>query len=219
MELQENTGAEGTQSLEQRFEMITGKSFNTFYAKYYKKLVWKIQQHNINSIDAEGLANDAFMHSMEKIHQYNPEYHYSTWLFTIGRNFANQFKKDNKKYVLVDTTVDSSSDDSTAFNTYQYYLNSKIDNSTAEVDSQKMLALKYDETLKQISYLDDKYKVIIELADIQEKSYNEIIDILGNDLHVDPKQRLQTVKNRLHHGRTKIEKNLKTKLNYITNNY
>lgn len=217
MELTETTGVETTQSLEQRFEMITGKSFNTFYAKYYKKLVWKIQKHNINSIDAEGIANDAFMHSLDKIHQYNPEYHYSTWLFTIARNMANQYKKDNKMYVLVDTNSDS--DDDSSFNTYQYYLNSKIDNTTVEIDTQKMLALKYDETLKQISNLDEKYKVVIELADIQEKSYNEIIDILGSDLHVNPRQRLQTVKNRLHHGRTRIESNLKNKLNYITDNY
>lgn len=208
---------EKPRNLELIFLEKTGKNFNAFYSKYYKKLVWQIQKLNINILDAEGIANDAFMHSLEKIDQYNPEYHYSTWLFTIGRNKAYEYKNLNAKTILVDTNNEGNDNDT--FNTFQYYLNTKIDNLSKNIDNEKMLSFKYNETLKQIATLDPKYKIIIELSDIHGKSYNEIIDILGNELHLDPDQRLQTVKNRLHHGRSKIEKQLKSKFQYIMNNY
>lgn len=193
-------------SYEQLFFDITGQQFNKFYAKYYNKLVWHIQKFKITQLDAEELANEALMQSLEKIKMYNSNYHYSTWLFTIGKNLALQFKNDNKKYVLVDTSGDSN-DDNKAYNSLQYYLNSKLDNSTELLESQTISTLKYDETLKEISKLDAKYKVYIELCDIQNKSYNEIAEIMGVEEH--------TVKNRLFHGRKKLEAITKNKFKKI----
>jgi len=216
-----------TKSYEQLFLEKTGKDFNTFYKKYYNKLVWIIQRMNINTIDAEGLTNDAFMQALNKIDKYNPQYHFSTWLFDIGKKMAYQYKNDQKKReILVDTTSDDSEDN----DPIQYYLKNKMDSVYVESDSQKLIACKYDETLREISKLDPKYKRIIELSDIQGKSYNQIIEILGTELsHVQdkngkihiktPEQCLGTVKNRLHHGRLRLENNLKEKFKLIEKNF
>lgn len=201
---EENRVQENSQkSYEQKFTEKTGFTFNEFYQKYYHKLVWHIQKFKITELDAEGIASTAMMQGLEKIDKYNPQYHYSTWLFTIGKHLALQYKIDNKKEVLVDTTGDYSEDN----NSYQYYLNSKIDNSVEDFESQTITTQKYQETLIELSKLDNKYKEYIELCDIQGKTYDEICEIMD--------VKLQTVKNRLFHGRLKIQKNTKNKFKSI----
>lgn len=198
-----------TNAYEELFLEKTGISFSTFYTKYYTKLVWKIQKYNITQLDAEGIASEAFMQSLEKIDQYNTKYHYSTWLFTIGKNLALQYKIDNKKEILVDTSGDSNDEDN-SWNAFQYYLNSKIDSFEEDIDNDEISYQKYQITLKEIAKLDAKYKEYIELCDIQNKSYDEIAEIMD--------VKLQTVKNRLHHGRIKIIKNTELKFKDILNN-
>lgn len=200
------------QSFEAQFYERTGKQFNDFYAKYHTKLVWQIQKMNINSIDAEDLSNRAFMQALEKIHMYDPQYNFSTWVFDIGKKMAYQYKKDEKKReILVDMTSENSDDEMSNYDPIQNYLRSKMDSVREDSDTHHMLNLKYKETLKEISKLDPKYRQIIELSDIQGRTYNEICEELNIDL--------QTVKNRLHHGRLRLEKILKDKFKYITANY
>jgi len=207
---------------EQRFKEITGYEFNAYYAKFYPKLVWNIQGINITELDCEEIANEAFMESLMKIHQYNPIYQYSTWLFTIAKRLAYQYKKDNAKEILVDMAADNTDEDSN-FDPIHSFLKNKLD--TAEDTLQQTIEygtkmnVKYKETLKEISKLDAKYRTIIELSDVQGKSYNEICDILGMELGKTPEQRLQTVKNRLHHGRLRLEKNLREKFAIIDDRY
>lgn len=192
-----------------KFKEKIGKEFNTFYGKYYPKLVWIIQKMNINKLDAEDIANKAFIRTLEKIDIYDKKYHYSTWLFDIGKKMAYQFMKDRAKLVCVDTS--KSSDDSEEYSSYQYYLNSEIDSYNETVDHDNMHSKKYNETLKEIANLSGKYKEIVELCDIHGYSYLDIVDITGESL--------QTVKNRLHHGRKKIKTNLEDKFEYIIQNY
>lgn len=195
-------------SFETIFKEKIGKDFNTYYKKYYPKLVWIVQKMNINEIDAEDIANRAFMRSLEKIEQYNPQYHYSTWLFDIGKKMAYQYKKDQAKIVLVDVSSNDSDDESS---NYEYYASIQLDSNNETESYETMHNHKYNETLKEISKLSDKYKNIIELCDIHGMSYLDIAEITGENL--------QTVKNRLHHGRKKIKENLKHTFEYIIENY
>lgn len=205
-------------SHEERFEEITGQKFNTYYAKYYPKLVWSIQRINITDMDCEEIANEAFMESLMKIHQYKPIYQYSTWLFTIAKRLAYQYKKDHSKEILIDLSSENTDEDSN-YDPIQSFLKHKLDSTEDTVqetfDYRTKMNVKYTETLKEISKLDVKYRSIIELSDVKGKSYNEICDILGDELGKTPEQRLQTVKNRLHHGRLRLEKNLREKFAII----
>jgi len=194
--------------LKKQFEQKTGKKFDDYYLKFYPKLIYTVQKMNINQIDAEDIANQAFIKSLQKINQYKPEYEYSTWLFRIGINIANKFKNDSTKTILVDTSASGNEDDVSGL---QYYLNTQIDETNDDQSYETMHDLKYNETLKEISELSPKYKNIIEMCDIYGLSYNEITEETG--------ETLQTVKNRLHHGRKKIKSKLKNKFNYIVKSY
>ena len=207
---------------EEKFKEITGFTFNDYYVKYYPKLVWTIQSINITELDCEEIANEAFMESLLKIHQYKPEYQYSTWLFTIAKRLAYQYKKDKAKEILVDLSAENTDEDSN-YDPIHSYLKHKMDTTEdtmqQTIEYNDKLSVKYIETMKEISKLDVKYRTIIELSDIQGKSYNEICDILGDELGKTPEQRLQTVKNRLHHGRLRLEKNLREKFAIINDQY
>jgi len=201
-----------TKSFEQQFLEKTGHDFNKFYAKYYLKLVWIIQRMNINKIDAEDITNQAFMQALHKIEKYNPQYHFSTWLFDIGKKMGYQYKKDEKKLpICVDTNDKGGDEDDQNYDPVQRYLKSKMDSMQDDFNTQHMTSLKYKETLREISKLDPKYRRILELSDIQGKTYNQICEILGIEL--------QTVKNRLHHGRLRLENNLKDLFKHIEANY
>lgn len=211
-----------TLTYEEKFKEITGYDFNVYYAKYYPKLVWNIQGIKITELDCEEIANEAFMESLLKIHQYNPVYQYSTWLFTIAKRLAYQYKKNHAKEILVDLAAENTDDDAN-YDPIHSYLKHKMDTSEdtihQTIEYGTKMGVKYKETLKEISKLDVKYRTIIELSDVQGKTYNEICDILGEELGKTPEQRLQTVKNRLHHGRLRLEKNLREKFAIINDRY
>lgn len=196
---------------EAQFLEKTGLNFNEFYKKYYSKLVWKISQMNITSLDAEDIANRAFIQSLNKIEMYNPQYNFSTWLFDIAKKMAYQYKKDSSRMIAVDVMSEDSDSDE-AYNPIQGYLIHKTaDDYYHNLDNEVLLQKKYKATLKEISKLDPKYRTIIELCDIHGKTYNEICDALGVNL--------QTVKNSLHHGRMKLEKNLREHFDLLQENY
>lgn len=196
-----------TNSYEKIFQEKTKKDFNEFYKKYYPKLVWKIKSMNITPLDAEDIANQAFMRALDKIDTYDPQWNFSTWLFHIGRNMGYLYKKNQNKHIFID--IESTNEDE--WTPLQTHLQHKtIDTSAEDHEYEDRLSKKYKLSLREISHLPEKYKYIIELCDIQGKTYNEIVEITNLPL--------QTVKNRLFHGRLKLEDSLKEKFKYIQEN-
>ncbi len=201
----ENVTVSSNLSYEEQFLQVTGKNFNVYYKKFYNKLVYYIKSMSITELDAEDLAARAFMTSLEKIHQYKPEYQYSTQLFTIGQKLALEYKNKSAKTICIDLNTDI---DDENYNPITHSIINKIDDVESTFETQNISYLKYKTTLEEISKLDFKYKQYIELCDIQEKSYREISEILNV-----PEQ---TVKNRLHHGRIILEKRTKEQFKKIT---
>lgn len=192
------------------FKEKTGKDFNQFYKEYFPKLLWQIKKLNIEGIDADFIATEGFMHSLEQIEKYQPEFAYSTWLFHMTKNIALQYKKKKSKIVLIDSMSDDTDIDSPEAG-INYYVNNltKVDDVIETDEYEKKVQMKYKLTLKAIAGLKDKYKEIVYMCDVEKKSYKEIEEITGLPM--------QTVKNRIFHGRNKITEDLKKEFNYINN--
>ena len=203
-ESKEKTPVDLSQSRKQ-FKEKTGKDFDSYYNTFYPKLIWMVQKMSITSLDAEDIANQAFIRSLEKIDRYNPQFQYSTWVFDIAKKLAYQYKKDQRKTVCVEriTEDDGMNEDLGSQSALKYYINAvtATDDFEEKSVSERKLSVKYNMTLKAIATLKDKYKEVIKMCDIEGKSYNEIVDQTG--------LKMQTVKNRIHHGRLKIEETLK----------
>ena len=189
------------------FKQKTNKDFDSYYKTFYCKLVWMISKMSITTLDAEDIANQAFIRSLEKIEMYNPQYQFSTWVFDIAKKLAYQYKKVQHKTVCVERiTEDTGMDeDFGEQSSLKYYINAvtATDDFEEKFIGERKLSEKYNLVLKNIMNLKDKYKEVIKLCDIEGLSYNEICNITG--------LKMQTVKNRLHHGRLKIENALNDK--------
>lgn len=200
-----------TTDYEKEFKEVTGKNFNIYYNKYFVKLTYYIKRYGINELDAEGLAHDAFMKSLKKIQQYNPKYAFSTWLFNIAKNETLQHINKNKKSILVDYNQEQDDEFTSTQNSLKYYINTTISDDEIEIREQNIVQYKYNETLKEIQKLEPKYRHIILMREVENMSYDDIKDELGISL--------QTVKNRIHHGRKKLHEKLIHKFEEYLNMY
>lgn len=176
-----------------KFKEITGQDFNTIYKEYYPALVNYLKKYKIQQIDAEILANEGFMKSLMKIDYFNPKYKLKTWIYSVTKRLALQYKIDRKKIISFDPT-EKSEDKLSIYIRY----NNEQDDYADVLEYEERVQERYKIALTEISKLEYKYRRFIELYNIEGKSYKEIIEITGANM--------QTVKNRLFYGRAKLSK-------------
>jgi len=148
-----------------------------------------------NFVKDRDLANEVvsqtFIATWEKIHQYNTEYNFSTWIYAIAKNEAlgilrnknktfsyDQYLSNNSKLLLLHTPVD-------IFNTECMIPN-------GEELTQKL----YDASISAINELNEPYRTVMYEREINQKHLNDIADDLGWNL--------STVKTRLRKGRKDV---------------
>jgi RNA polymerase sigma-70 factor (ECF subfamily) len=165
----------------------TGKDFTELYKKYYPKLIYYTSKMCNDPQKTEDIATDSFMTAFEKIDKYEMEKaQFSTWLFTIAKNLALQAIKNDKKNVSLDTEYD---DEGT---TMKDFISEKYDdyNNHQLYDSNE---IKANIIINHISKLKEPYRKVIEMREIKKMSYQEISDVLGENL--------STIKSRIRNAR------------------
>lgn len=145
-----------------------------------------------NKQEAEDLTQEAFIKAYNSINSFNEDYAFSTWLFKIAtNNCIDFFRKRKLKTYSMDQTIK--------------YKDDEIHQEYADEDPTAENILLADEKSKMIHQailsLPEKYKTAIVLRHHDEKSYEEIAQIL--DLP------LGTVKARIFRAREMLKKSLK----------
>jgi RNA polymerase sigma factor (sigma-70 family) len=141
------------------------------YAELMKTYADQVYSMMLNmtgdALDAEDLTLEAFSKAFMKLHQYTPEYAFSTWLFRIAKNNCIDYLRKKKK------------DESNTGNTE----NAELDNlsDATEIPCQlpgpEQLLINRQETIllrKIVQGLKPNYKAIIELHYFKELSCEEI---------------------------------------------
>ncbi len=64
------------------------EAFQMLVERYQVGLIGHLTRIVGDQETAEDLAQEAFIRSYRKLHKYNPQYAYSTWLYRIGTNLA-----------------------------------------------------------------------------------------------------------------------------------
>lgn len=84
------------------------KAFEMIYERLKVPLYQFIFQIIGNKQDALEITHDTFSKAIDNINQYRPEYKFSTWLWTIGRNITldKLRKKDPLKYAQLENIND-----------------------------------------------------------------------------------------------------------------
>lgn len=158
--------------------------------KDYKKSAYNIALRYLRNVeDAEDASQEALIKVYKSIHNFNMQSTFKSWLYRIVLNTCIDFKrKKTINAVSIDEDIDLGGNNE---------LHREIADNSGNPDA--LVEKNFNSKLvkEAVNKLDDDYKAIIILRDIQGFSYSEISDILSCNLG--------TVKSRLNRAR----KNLK----------
>ena len=175
------------------FQKGDRESFNHLVNRYKDKLTNFIYRFTSDIDSAQDLAQDTLLKVYINKDSYREIAKFSTWIYTIASNLAKtELRKIKRRQTYSESDL---STDDRKFVMHQPDVASFEDIEDTSVSG--------DILEKSLMELDDEFKNIIILRDIQELSYDEISKILQIPLG--------TVKSRINRGRFKLKDILKEK--------
>ncbi|MBN8571774.1 MAG: sigma-70 family RNA polymerase sigma factor [Ignavibacteria bacterium] len=169
------------------FQQEKVEAFNEIVLRYKDKLINFLFRYTGSREEAEDLAQDTFLKLYKSKHLYKEIAKFSTWFYTIAINIAKTNLRKKKNYSSISIS-DFDPDGEKDFDL-------KADVLSPEETAQAGIE---NEFIQQaINSLDDKFKEVIILRDIQDMDYEEIAEIM--------KLPLGTVKSRINRGREKLK--------------
>lgn len=172
-------------------------AFTRLVSKYQDRVLnvcWRVCG---NLDDAQDLAQEAFLHALEKIGLYRFQASFYTWLFRIAVNLALSHRRKNRRAVL--SLHDGTGEWADA------RLADRRFKRAADEDAGPLGRLSarelQDRVLQGLNALDDDYRAVIVLRDIESFDYQEIAEVLEISIG--------TVKSRLHRARMALREKVK----------
>lgn len=148
-------------------EIIRGGNqllFAELITRYQQKLFYYVNRLINHPDDAEDTVQDVFLKVYKNLHSYNTQLKFSSWIYRIAHNEAVNWLRQNTKYIK--ESIEQS----------EYLENTLADdhNIAVELDVKDSL----EKTSQAINRLPKKYQEVLILKFVEEKSYEEIADIL-----------------------------------------
>ena len=162
----------------------------------YRNAIYNLLHKMVrNREETEDLVQEAFMKAFKALPSFNEEYAFSTWLYKIAtNNCIDFFRKRKLQTYSLDKPVQ--------------YKDSEIQQEIPDPDlnpEKSILARERSRTIQEaIKTLPEKYYIAIVLRHNEEKSYEEIAEILNLPLG--------TVKARIFRAREMLNKALRERL-------
>jgi len=142
------------------------KAYAELMKNYRDSLYFMLLKMTNNPHDAEDLTIEAFGKAFKKLHQYTPDYAFSTWLFKIASNNCIDFIRKKKKYTF---SIDQNFDDEQGTE-----LANKIPSKTLDPEEELVKQQKIKLMHEVVEKLKPHYRTLIELRYFKEFSYDEI---------------------------------------------
>lgn len=146
------------------------KAYAELMDRYKDSIYYMLLKMVNDSDDADDLTIEAFGKAFNRLHQYTPNFAFSTWLFKIATNNCIDFIRKKKKNVLsLDNRYNNDDGDSLMIE-----LKSEGRNPEQEaIREQKMIIMR-----DVVTRLKPRYKQLIEMRYFEELSYEEIAEQL-----------------------------------------
>ena len=123
-----------------------------------------------NRDDADDLTIEAFGEAFKNLHQYTPDFAFSTWLFKIATNNCIDFIRRKRKFTFsIDKGMENDSGQEMQFE----IKSPMLDPEEKMIKKQKAILMR-----DVVEKLKPRYKRLVELRYFQERSYEEIADEL-----------------------------------------
>ena len=176
-----------------RFQNGERRAFNEITRRYQHKIYGICLRWLGNEQVASEVAQDVFVSAFRALGRFRGDSKLSTWLYRIAINHCKnrrlyQYRRKKDRHESLDKPLGDEDD------TRRRELPSDAplpDASTHQTDAQRVLQ-------EALSQLDEEQRYIIVLRDMEDRSYEEISELLGL-----PKG---TVKSRLHRARGQLAK-------------
>src|SRR5512145_2428277 len=166
MEISPNLSEKAKHDLVLVEQAIAGdqKSYAELLDRYKDAIYFMLLKMVNNKSDAEDLTIEAFGKAFKNIHQYTPNYAFSTWLFKIATNNCIDFiRKKKASHVSLDH---SNEEHEKATKDIQAPI---LDPEESLINEQKIHLMR-----SLVSKLKPRYRKLIELRYFNELSYEEI---------------------------------------------
>ena len=142
------------------------KAYAELMSRYKDSIYFMLLKMVNNRDDADDLTIEEFGKAFKNIHQYTPDYAFSTWLFKIAtNNCIDYIRKKRKQMLSIDKGYENENGEDVA-------LEIKSDSIGPE---DKLMKKQKMETMREVvDKLKPRYRTLIELRYFQELSYEEI---------------------------------------------
>lgn len=168
------------------------EAYSKLVDKYQRALFYHILKMVKNKEQVHDLVQETFVKAFENLNTYNTNYAFSTWLYRIATNHTIDYLRKKKLQTLsIDEPVKTRDGD----------MEMQLPDHSAQTDRNIISKQRQKIVRQAIEDLPEKYRKVIEMRHMQEKSYQEIADVL--DLP------LGTVKAHIFRARELLYKELK----------
>lgn len=163
---------------EQKFKEKTEIEFQKYYKEYLPKLTWYLTRYTKNLESSEEFANMAFIQGLEKIDTYNPDLSkFITWLTSIAVNLVIKDFKDKQRFRLI--SIDQEISENMTLSDFLKH------NDTTDIDElNEENKVKCKIIKNVIESLPEKYKKVMEMRELNKKSYKEIAENIKKEQDV-----------------------------------
>lgn len=169
-------------------------AYKQLVEKYQRALYFHILKMIKDKEQVEDLVQETFVKAFDNLSTYNENYAFSTWLYRIATNHTIDYLRKKK---LQTTSIDD------PVKTRDGNMKMQLPDDSAGTDRKIISQQRQKIVQHAIDDLPKKYRRVIELRHMQEKSYQEISEILDRPLG--------TVKAHIFRAREMLYKALKDK--------
>ena len=142
------------------------KAYAELMSRYKDSIYFMLLKMVNNRDDADDLTIEAFGKAFKNIHQYTPDYAFSTWLFKIATNNCIDYIRKKRKLMLsIDKGYENENGEDVAL---------EIKSDTIGPEEKLMKKQKMETMREVVDKLKPRYRTLIELRYFQELSYEEI---------------------------------------------
>jgi len=173
------------------------EAYTRLMKKYHNPIYSLIYRMIRDKEEIEDLTQETFIKAFASLKNFNDEYAFSTWLYKIAsNNCIDYIRKRKLKTYSIDKPMESEDDD------YAYELSDSTYEADRHIIEEQQKAL----IQEAIDSLPEKYRIVIVMRHTEEKSYEDIAEILGLPLG--------TVKAHIFRARELLNKYLKDKISH-----
>lgn len=141
------------------------KAYASLMNRYRDAVYYMLLKIVSNKDDADDLTIEAFGKAFKNIHQYQPNFAFSTWLFKIATNNCIDFLRKKRAYTI---SIDGGGPNDE--------FNRQIEINSNTLTPEEVLIKQQKEKLMQsvVRSLKPRYRTLVELRYFKELSYEEI---------------------------------------------